>query len=67
MKLSVQKIQILFAVSLIFFSCIQVRAEPQNPKEQLNQSLIFAAPPPPKDIGEPVSEQKQVAVAVVRT
>ncbi|MEH2119101.1 DUF928 domain-containing protein [Nostoc sp.] len=53
MKLSVQKMQILFAVSLTFFSCIQVHAEPQNSQEQLNQSLIFAAPPPPKDIGEP--------------
>lgn len=53
MKLSVQKMQIFLAVSLTFFSCIQVRAEPQNPNEQLNQSLIFAAPPPPPDIGEP--------------
>ncbi|MEH2244374.1 DUF928 domain-containing protein [Nostoc sp.] len=53
MKLSVQKMQIFLAVSLTFLNCIQVRAEPQNPNEQLNQSLIFAAPPPPKDIGEP--------------
>ncbi|MEH1944169.1 MAG: DUF928 domain-containing protein [Nostoc sp.] len=48
-----QKIQIFLAVSLTFLSSIQVRADPQNPKEQLNQSLIFAAPPPPTDIGEP--------------
>lgn len=53
MKLSMQKMQIFLAVSLTFLSCIQVRAEPQNPNEQLNQSLIFAAPPPPVDIGEP--------------
>ncbi|MBN3898605.1 MAG: DUF928 domain-containing protein [Nostoc sp. NOS(2021)] len=53
MKLSVQKIQILLAVSLTFLSCIDVQAQPANRKEQLNQSLIFAAPPPPPDIGEP--------------
>ncbi|MCC5614770.1 DUF928 domain-containing protein [Nostoc sp. CHAB 5836] len=48
-----QKIQIFLAVSLTFLSCIQVRAEPQDSKEQLNNSLIFAAPPPPVDTGEP--------------
>ena len=53
MKLSVQKIQIFLAVSLTFLSSIDVQAQPTNPNGQLNQSLIFAAPPPPKDIGEP--------------
>ncbi|WP_324975109.1 DUF928 domain-containing protein [Nostoc sp.] len=53
MKLSMQKIQIFLAVSLTFFSSIGVQAQPANPNGQLNQSLIFAAPPPPKDIGEP--------------
>ncbi|MCC5660812.1 DUF928 domain-containing protein [Nostoc sp. XA010] len=53
MKLSVQKIQIFLAVSLTFFSSIGVQAQPANSNGQLNQSLIFAAPPPPKDIGEP--------------
>ena len=53
MKLSVQKIQIFLAVSLTFLSCIHVQAQPANPNGQLNQSLIFAAPPPPPDIGEP--------------
>ncbi len=53
MKLSVQKIQLFLAISLTLLSCIQVQAQPENPKGQLNQSLIFAAPPPPPDIGEP--------------
>ena len=53
MKLSVQKIQIFLAVSLTFLSCIDVQAQPTNSNGQLNQSLIFAAPPPPPDIGEP--------------
>lgn len=53
MKLSMQKIQLFLTISLILLSCIQVRAQPANPKRQLNQSLIFAAPPPPSDIGEP--------------
>ncbi|MCC5626999.1 DUF928 domain-containing protein [Nostoc sphaeroides] len=53
MKLSVQKIQIFLAVSLTFLSSIDVQAQSANPNGQLNQSLIFAAPPPPKDIGEP--------------
>ncbi|MCC5626505.1 DUF928 domain-containing protein, partial [Nostoc sp. CHAB 5715] len=48
-----QKIQIFLAVSLIFLSSIDVQAQPANPNGQLKQSLIFAAPPPPKDIGEP--------------
>ncbi|MBH8578140.1 DUF928 domain-containing protein [Nostocaceae cyanobacterium CENA369] len=46
MKLYLVKIQFFLAISLIFFSYTQVQA-------QLNQSLIFAAPPPPTDIGEP--------------
>lgn len=53
MKLSVQKIQLFLVISLSLLSCIQVQAQPENPKGQLNQSLIFAAPPPPPDIGEP--------------
>ncbi|MBN4000328.1 DUF928 domain-containing protein [Nostoc sp. LPT] len=53
MKLFVQKIQLFLAISLTLLSCIQVQAQPENPKGQLNQSLIFAAPPPPSDIGEP--------------
>ncbi|MDZ7964460.1 MAG: DUF928 domain-containing protein [Nostoc sp. DedSLP03] len=53
MKLFVQKIQLFLAISLSLLSCIQVQAQPKNPKGQLNQSLIFAAPPPPPDIGEP--------------
>jgi hypothetical protein len=53
MKLSMQKIQIFLAVSLTFFSCINVQAQSANPNGELNPSLIFAAPPPPKDIGEP--------------
>ncbi|MBW4628830.1 MAG: DUF928 domain-containing protein [Brasilonema octagenarum HA4186-MV1] len=58
-----QKIQLSLAISLTLLSCIQVRAQPVNsllgqsptlkPKGQFNQSLIFAAPPPPPDIGEP--------------
>ncbi|MBG1264079.1 DUF928 domain-containing protein [Nostoc sp. BAE] len=53
MKFSMQKIQIFLAVSLTFLSSIGVQAQPANPNGELNQSLIFAAPPPPKDIGEP--------------
>jgi hypothetical protein len=59
MKLSVQKIQLTLAISfltlinLTLVSCIQVQAQLGNSKGQLNQSLIFAAPPPPPDIGEP--------------
>ncbi|MFN6569516.1 DUF928 domain-containing protein [Dendronalium sp. ChiSLP03b] len=46
MKLSIYKIQLFLAISCILLSHTQVHA-------QLNQSLIFAAPPPPADIGEP--------------
>ncbi|MEH2438497.1 MAG: DUF928 domain-containing protein [Nostoc sp.] len=53
MKFSMQKIQIFLAVSLTFLSSIDVQAQPANHNRQLNQSLIFAAPPPPKGIGEP--------------
>jgi hypothetical protein len=59
MKLSVQKIQFTLAISfltlinLTLLSYTQVQAQPGNSKGQLNQSLIFAAPPPPPDIGEP--------------
>ncbi|GAA6616428.1 hypothetical protein NUACC26_022310 [Scytonema sp. NUACC26] len=63
MKLFV-KIQIPLAVSWVLFSCVQAYAQPVNsllvgqnptlkPKEQLNRSSIFVAPPPPTDIGEP--------------
>lgn len=41
----------LAAISLILIYYLQVQASP-SPKEQLN-SQIFAAPPPPPDIGEP--------------
>ncbi|WP_335153772.1 DUF928 domain-containing protein [Nostoc sp.] len=53
MKFSMQKIQIFLAFSLILLSSIDVQAQPANSNGQLNQSLIFAAPPPPKGIGEP--------------
>lgn len=53
MKLSVQKIQLSLAISFTLLSCTQVQAQLGNSKGQLNQSLIFAAPPPPPDIGEP--------------
>ncbi|MEH1835381.1 MAG: DUF928 domain-containing protein [Nostoc sp.] len=53
MKLFARKIQLFLAISLTLTSCIQVQAKPGNPNRQLNQSLIFAAPPPPPDIGEP--------------
>ncbi|KYC41093.1 hypothetical protein WA1_23550 [Scytonema hofmannii PCC 7110] len=53
MKLSVQKIQLSLAISLILLSCTQVQAQLRHPTRQLNRSLIFAAPPPPSDIGEP--------------
>ncbi|WP_190913823.1 DUF928 domain-containing protein [Nostoc sp. FACHB-892] len=53
MKLPMQKIQIFLAVSLTFLSSIDVQAQTANPNGELNPSLIFAAPPPPKDIGEP--------------
>ncbi|MEA5505029.1 DUF928 domain-containing protein [Halotia wernerae UHCC 0503] len=46
MKLFVYKIQLFLVISFTFLSYTQVQA-------QLNQSLIFAAPPPPVDIGEP--------------
>ncbi|MFL9459012.1 DUF928 domain-containing protein [Tolypothrix bouteillei VB521301_2] len=53
MKLSVQTIQITLAIGLTLLSCTQVQAQLGNPTGQLNRSLIFAAPPPPPDIGEP--------------
>ncbi|MDZ8258529.1 DUF928 domain-containing protein [Nostoc sp. ChiQUE01b] len=53
MKLFVQRIQLFLVMGLTLLSCTQVQAQPENPKGQLNQSLIFAAPPPPSDIGEP--------------
>ncbi|MEI2582661.1 DUF928 domain-containing protein [Scytonema sp. PRP1] len=52
------------AISWAVLSCTQMHAQSVNslvigqsstvnPRGQLNQSLIFAAPPPPPDIGEP--------------
>lgn len=63
-KLLVQKIKFTLGISWAVLSCIQVQAQPVNPlllaprptlnrSGQLNESLIFAAPPPPPDIGEP--------------
>ncbi|NEQ25527.1 MAG: DUF928 domain-containing protein, partial [Microcoleus sp. SIO2G3] len=57
-------ISFLTLINLTLLSCTQVQAQPVNsllfgqsptlkPKEQFNQSLIFNAPPPPPDIGEP--------------
>lgn len=46
MKSYLVKVQLFLAINLIFFNSTQVQAQP-------NQSLIFAAPPPPEDIGEP--------------
>ena len=62
--LRVQRIKLSFAISWAVLSCTQVLALPVNslllaqnptlnPRGQLNESLIFAAPPPPPDIGEP--------------
>lgn len=64
MKLAVQNIKLTLAIGWAVLSSMQVQAQPVNslllgqsptlnPKGQLNQSLIFAAPPPPPDIGEP--------------
>ena len=64
MMLPVQKIKLTLAISLTLFSCTQIQAQPVNsvllgqsrtlnPRGQLNKSLIFAAPLPPPDIGEP--------------
>lgn len=63
-KLTVQKIKLAFAISLAVFGFTRVQAQTVNPRllvqrpmsnasGQLNQSLIFAVPPPPSDIGEP--------------
>ncbi|MDZ8188418.1 MAG: DUF928 domain-containing protein [Nostoc sp. ChiSLP02] len=46
MKSSLDKIQLFLIINLIFFSYTQVQA-------QINRSLIFNTPSPPKDIGEP--------------
>ncbi len=64
MKLPVQKIKLTLAISWVVLSCTQLQAQPvnhlllaQSPtlnrSGQSNESLIFAAPPPPPDIGEP--------------
>ena len=63
-KLPVQKIKLTLAICWAVLSCTQVAAQPVKPlllaprptlnrSGQLNESLIFAAPPPPPDIGEP--------------
>jgi Domain of Unknown Function (DUF928) len=43
------------AINTAFLSCTTVRAQPPivNPSKQTNKPIIFAAPPPPADIGEP--------------
>lgn len=62
--LSVPKIKLSFAIAASVLSFTQVQAKPvkslpleqsptSNLKAQLNRTLIFAAPPPPPDIGEP--------------
>jgi hypothetical protein len=64
MMLPAQKIKLTLAISWAVLSCTQVQAQPVNsplpaqnptlnPRGQLNESLTFAAPPPPPDIGEP--------------
>jgi hypothetical protein len=62
--LPVQKTKLTFATIWAVLSCTQVQAQPVssqllgqnptlNPSRKLNEALIFAAPPPPSDIGEP--------------
>lgn len=62
--LPTQKIKLTLSISCAVFSCMQVQAQPvdslvfgQNPtlslSKKLDGALIFAAPPPPPDIGEP--------------
>ncbi|MBD1944072.1 DUF928 domain-containing protein [Coleofasciculus sp. FACHB-712] len=64
MKLPVQTIKLTFAISWALLACTRLQAQPVdsvllvqrptlNPSGQSNGSLIFAAPPPPADIGEP--------------
>jgi len=54
----VRKIQLTFAISWAVLSFTPVQAQPVNSlllpqSPTLNKPLIFAAPPPPPDIGEP--------------
>lgn len=62
--LSVQKINFTLAISCAVLSCTPVQAQlinsqimgqspTLNSNRKLNQTMIFAAPPPPPDIGEP--------------
>lgn len=64
MKLPVQTIKLTFAISWALLACTRLQAQPVdpvllvqrptlNPSGQSNEALIFAAPPPPADIGEP--------------
>ncbi|MBD1930037.1 DUF928 domain-containing protein [Trichocoleus sp. FACHB-90] len=64
MKLPVQTIKLTFAISWALLACTRLQAQPVdpvllvqrldlNPSGQSNEALIFAAPLPPADIGEP--------------
>jgi hypothetical protein len=64
MKLSYPNLKLAFAISLALLSCTPVQAElvnparlgqrpTSNPKGQLGESSIFAAPAPPPGTGEP--------------
>jgi hypothetical protein len=53
MMLSVQKIKLTLAISWAVLSCTQVQAQPGSKNIESSAQLIFAAPPPPPDIGEP--------------
>lgn len=53
MMLPVQKIKLTLAISWAVLSCTQVQAQPGSQNIESSAQLIFAAPPPPPDIGEP--------------
>lgn len=47
----IQKIQLILAIALALTNFTQARATPKS--SQTEKTLVFAAPPPPPDIGEP--------------
>jgi Domain of Unknown Function (DUF928) len=64
MNMQMQKIKLALAIGWTLLNCTQVQAQvvnslllgqslTANSREKSNQSLIFVAPPPPQDIGEP--------------
>ena len=63
MKFSIPAVKLTVAISLAFLGCTRVQAQPKNstlpaqPLSQssrpLNKSLVFVAPPPPPNLGEP--------------